>query len=93
LTLNSLKSGNYQNETQAIKCRPDGQLLQYILENTANSKKSLPRTKKEKQMQMESERINLMNENSRNVTSYNLSQKNRNNQFDVGRKGYNFMDY
>lgn len=68
-------------------------MIQYILDQTEQVKKVAGKNKMERNMQMQNERINFMKENPRNVTSYNLSQKNRNNQYDQINQGYSYRDY
>ena len=53
-------------------------MIQYIMDHTQTSKK-IPKNKVEKNKMMENERIMMINQNSRHVTSYNLSQKSDNN--------------
>ena len=68
-------------------------MIQYILDQTEQVKKVAGKNKMERNMQMQKERINFMKENPRNVTSYNLSQKNRNNQYNQINQGYSYRDY
>ena len=76
--MNTLNSEYYESESHAMKVRSDGPIIQYIMHNTQTARKQGPRSKMEKNKQIHHERLNMMNKNPRNVTSYNLSQKNMN---------------
>ena len=90
LLVNTIQSENYESEAHAIKVRPDGQIIQHILNTTQTGKKQGPRSKMEKHKQIHHDRINMMSNDPRHITSYNLSQKNNMNRHNQFNQNFNY---
>ena len=84
-------SDDNESVEDLIVRHPDRFMIQYIMDHTQTSKK-IPKNKAEKNKMMENERIMMINQNSRHVTSYNLSQKSDNNSNKIYPSKYNFHD-